>query len=108
MDGLLMVYRTPLVKVPQAFEHLQGRVDSTISVMSDARRLPKNRHQAVTDIFVNMAMMTPHNIGHQGKIVIQGLRDLLQLSVRNVGSKTHNVRHKHREKLALPAKKKRP
>src|SRR4029450_2148749 len=108
MDGLLMVYRTPFVKVPQAFEHLQGGVDSAIGVMSDARHLTKNCHQAVAYVFVNMAMMAHHNIGHQGKIVIQGLRDLLQLSVRNVGGKTHDVRHEYREKLALPTKKKRP
>ena len=62
MDGLLMVYRTPFVKVPQAFEHLQGRVDSAIGVMSDTRRLTKNCHQAVADIFINMAMMTHHDM----------------------------------------------
>jgi hypothetical protein len=77
-------------------------------MMSDARCLTKNRHQAVSYIFVNMAMMAHHNIGHQGKIVIQSLCDLLQLSVRNIGGKTHDVRHEHREKLALPTKEKRP
>ena len=50
-------------------------------------------------------MMTHHNIGHHSKIVIQGLRDLLQLSVRNVGGKTYDIRHEYREKLALPTRR---
>src|SRR5262245_9701504 len=70
--------------------------------------LLENGHQAVTYVFVNMAMVANDNIGHQGKIVIQGLSHFLEISIRRVGRKIHDVRHQDGEHLTLPTEEKRP
>ena len=104
----MVVDGTLFIKVTQAFEHFESGVDGAVGMMAHPRHILEDGHQAITNVFVNMAVVANDNIGHQGEIVIQGLGHFLELGMRGVGSKIHDVRHQNSQYLTLPAEEKRP
>ena len=86
-----------LVQIIEAPAHLEGNSDGAFRMVLLRVRRSEHCHDAITDEFVQRAVVLENDIRHAREIVVQKLANFERLHFLGHGRETNDIRKNHRD-----------